>query len=60
LEVLSFVPDYGIIGLNRGSEGVLLIGESLEGWELVGVYDAYAEFRKGELNKIVTIKDANR
>lgn len=60
LEVLSFVPDYGIVGLNRGQEGVLLIGESLEGWELVSVFDAYAEFRKGELKKIVTIKDANR
>lgn len=60
LEVLSFVPDYGIVGLNRGQEGVLLVGESLEGWELVSVFDAYAEFRKGEFKKIVTIKDANR
>ncbi len=59
LEVLSFVPDYGIIGLNRGQEGVLLIGEVIEGWELINVFGSYAEFHKGEIKRIVTIKNAN-
>ena len=47
VEVLSFVPERGIIATNRGREGVLLIGESIEGWELVDVAQDYAEFNNG-------------
>ncbi len=54
LEVLSFVSDRGIIATNRGKQGVLLLGEVLEGWELVGVYDDYAEFQNGTRKQIVS------
>ena len=54
IEVLSFVPERGVIAVNRGREGVLLVGESVEGWELVGVYEDYAEFRHGTKKKIVS------
>lgn len=60
LEVLSLIPNYGLVGVIRGREGVLMLGETLENWELVAVYDGYAEFRLGSRNKIVTINDANR
>lgn len=60
LELLSLIPNYGIVGVVRGREGVLMLGETLENWELVAVYDGYAEFRLGSRNKIVTINDANR
>ncbi|MDD9912842.1 MAG: hypothetical protein OXR68_06690 [Alphaproteobacteria bacterium] len=54
VDVLSFVPDRGIIAANKGRQGVLLLGESMEGWELVGVYDDYAEFRNGSRQYILT------
>lgn len=60
LEVFSFVPGQGIIGKTRGQEGVLLLGETLEGWELVDVYSNYAEFQKNGKKRIVTLTDANR
>lgn len=60
LEVLSFVPGQGVIGKTRGQEGVLLLGETLEGWELVDVYSNYAEFQKNGKKRIVTYNDANR
>lgn len=48
LEVLSFVPGKGIVAFADGREGVLLIGESLNGWELVSVAPDHAEFKTGE------------
>jgi hypothetical protein len=60
LEVLSFVPNYGVVAARQGREGVLLIGERLEGWELISVSDAYAEFRLGERKHTVTLDNANR
>lgn len=60
LEVFSFVPDQGIVGKTRGQEGVLLLGETLEGWELVEVFNNYAEFQKNGKKRIVTFNDANR
>lgn len=54
MEVLSFVPMRGIIAQNRGQEGVLLLGETLEGWELVDVQPGYAEFRNGQRKHYVT------
>ena len=60
LEVISFVPDQGIIGKTQGQEGVLLLGETIEGWELVDVYSNYAEFQKQGKKRIVTFNNANR
>ncbi|MFZ2620404.1 MAG: hypothetical protein WAX89_05970, partial [Alphaproteobacteria bacterium] len=54
VELLSLVPDRGIIALNEGREGVLLIGEEVEGWELVAVMTDYAEFRNGQRKHILT------
>jgi hypothetical protein len=54
LEILSLIPDRGVIAVNRGQEGVLMIGESVEGWELLGVYQDYAEFRNGTRRHVVT------
>lgn len=48
LEVLSFVPGQGIVAFADGREGVLLIGESINGWELVAVNADTAEFRAGQ------------
>ncbi len=55
LEVLSLVPDKGIIAYHKGGEGVLLIGETIEGWELVAVYDTYAEFANGQRKHLVSM-----
>jgi hypothetical protein len=54
LEVLSLVPDKGVIAYHNGREGVLLIGETIEGWELVGVYNGYAEFANGQRKHVVS------
>jgi hypothetical protein len=54
LEVLSFVPGKGLIGLYDGNEGVLLLGESLEGWQLVNVTPDNAEFKKGNKTNYVS------
>lgn len=48
LSVLSLVPNKGLIAHTNGREGVLLIGESLEGWELFAVTAQHAEFRSGQ------------
>ena len=60
LEVLSLVPNYGLIGVTKGREGVLLVGDTFEGWELIAVQSAYAEFRFGDRKYIVSMKNANR
>ncbi|PIZ32132.1 MAG: hypothetical protein COY40_00040 [Alphaproteobacteria bacterium CG_4_10_14_0_8_um_filter_53_9] len=54
MEVLSFVPGRGVIAFNRGREGVLLIGESLEGWELITVGPDSAQFSNGKRTQYVT------
>ncbi len=56
LEILSFVPNRGIIAFHQGREGVLLIGESIEGWELVAVFEHYAEFSNGTRRQTVTMR----
>ena len=60
LTVLSFIPNYGMIGVTNGREGVLLLGETIQGWELINVNSGYAEFRQGNRKKVVTLNDANR
>lgn len=54
LEVLSFVPGKGIVAFADGREGVLLIGESINGWELVNVTPDNAEFKTGQKSYQVT------
>lgn len=54
LEVLSFVPGKGIVAFADGREGVLLIGESMNGWELVNVTPDNAEFKAGQKSYQVT------
>ena len=60
LEVISFVANQGIIGKSQGQEGVLFLGETIEGWELVNVSSNYAEFQKQGKKRIVTFNNANR
>lgn len=57
LEVLSFVPGKGIVAFADGREGVLLIGESINGWELVGVSPDNAEFKTGQRSHQVTAEN---
>ncbi|RYG10782.1 MAG: hypothetical protein EON96_16215 [Caulobacteraceae bacterium] len=57
LEVLSFVPGKGIVAYADGREGVLLIGESINGWELVGVSPDNAEFKTGQRSHQVTAEN---
>lgn len=45
MDVLSLVPNKGLIAYHNGQEGVLLIGETVDGWQLVGVNGQAAEFR---------------
>jgi hypothetical protein len=47
LDVLSFVPGKGVVATADGREGVLLIGESINGWELTQVTPDVAEFKAG-------------
>ena len=54
LEVLSFVPGKGIVAYADGREGVLLIGESINGWELVNVAPDNAQFKAGQKSYQVT------
>jgi hypothetical protein len=58
LEILSFVPGRGVVAYADGREGVLLLGESINGWELTGVAVDHAEFRAGRKTYQVTA-DAN-
>lgn len=54
LEVLSYVPNQGVVAFADGREGVLLIGESINGWELVAVNADTAEFKAGQKSYQVT------
>lgn len=47
MDVLSLVPNKGLIAYKNGSEGVLLIGEVVDGWQLVQVGADSAEFKNG-------------
>lgn len=55
LEILSLVPHKGIIAFARGKEGILMIGDRIEGWELTAVREEYAEFHNGNRKHIVSI-----
>ena len=57
LEVLSFVPGKGIVAFADGREGVLLIGESINGWELVAVSPENAQFKTGQRSHQVTAEN---
>lgn len=48
MDVLSMVPNKGVIAYRNGTEGVLMIGESVDGWQLVQVSSESAEFRNGQ------------
>ncbi|MFZ2586570.1 MAG: hypothetical protein WAZ18_00370 [Alphaproteobacteria bacterium] len=47
MEVLSLVPNKGLVAYKNGTEGVLLIGETVDGWQLVQVGADSAEFKNG-------------
>ncbi|NBV54666.1 MAG: hypothetical protein EBR79_03025, partial [Proteobacteria bacterium] len=57
IEVLSFVPSRGIIAHASGREGVLLIGETIEGWELTNVTGEMAEFKAGQKSHYITAQN---
>lgn len=54
MEVLSMVPGKGLIAYHNGTEGVLLLGESIDGWQLVQVSVESAEFRNGRRSYYVS------
>lgn len=53
--LLSTVQPKGIIAEINSKQGVLLVGESVSGWELVAVKLEYAEFSNGKIKHIVNI-----
>jgi hypothetical protein len=53
LDILSLVPGKGLIAYYEGKEGVLLLGQQVAGWKLVGVNEASAEFKAGERRQTV-------
>jgi hypothetical protein len=55
LEILSLVPHKGIIAFAKGREGILMIGEQIEGWELITVRNEYAEFHNGKRKHVVEL-----
>lgn len=55
LILLSTVPNKGIIAELNTKQGVLLIGESISGWELLSVKQEYAEFTNGKRKHLVSI-----
>lgn len=55
-KVISIVPNYGLIGEHNGKKGILMIGDSFKGWELVGVYASYAEFKSNTKKHIITLR----
>ena len=58
LEVLSFVPGRGVIALSDGREGVLLIGETISGWQLTNVTGELAEFQAGKRKRYLTAENS--
>lgn len=55
-KVISIVPNYGLIGEYNGKKGILMIGDSFKGWELIGVYESYAEFKSDTRKHIISLK----
>jgi hypothetical protein len=55
-KVISIVPNYGLIGEYSDKKGILMIGDMFKGWELIGVYDTYAEFKKDTRKHIISLK----
>ena len=55
-KVISIVPNYGLIGEYNGKKGILMIGDTFKGWELVGVYESYAEFKSDSRKHIISLK----
>lgn len=55
LKVISIVPNYGLVAVYNEQKGALMIGDSIQGWELVGVYRTYAEFKLGNRKHIITL-----
>ncbi|HEX2859118.1 MAG TPA: hypothetical protein VHP58_02855 [Alphaproteobacteria bacterium] len=53
LDILSLVPGRGLIAYYEGKEGVLMVGEQVAGWKLVGVNATTAEFASGEKHQVV-------
>jgi hypothetical protein len=53
LDILSLVPGRGLIAYYEGKEGVLLVGQKVAGWQLVGVNSGAAEFSSGEKRQTV-------
>jgi hypothetical protein len=53
LDILSLVPGRGLIAYYEGKEGVLMVGEQVAGWKLVGVNATSAEFSSGEKHQRV-------
>jgi hypothetical protein len=57
LEVLSFVPGKGVIATANGQEGVLMVGETIDGWELTSVSSDMAEFKAGGRSYVLTAQN---
>jgi hypothetical protein len=55
-KVISIVPNYGLIGEYEAKKGILMIGDSFQGWELVGVYESYAEFTNDTTKHIISVR----
>lgn len=53
--LLSTVVDKGIVAEMGDKQGVLLVGETVSGWELISVKAEYAEFSNGKRKHIVSI-----
>lgn len=57
VQILSYVPGRGIIAYAGGREGVLLLGETLDGWELTNVTSEVAEFRAGQKRHYISANE---
>jgi hypothetical protein len=57
VQILSYVPGRGIIAYAGGREGVLLLGETLDGWELTNVTPEVAEFRAGQKRHYISVNE---
>jgi hypothetical protein len=55
-KVISIVPNYGLIGEYSGKRGILMIGDTFKGWELIGVYESYAEFKSDTRKHIISLR----
>jgi hypothetical protein len=55
-KVISIVPNYGLIGEYSDKKGILMIGDTFKGWELVGVYESYAEFKSDTRKHIISLR----